>query len=363
VRARRYSAPELATLRPHELAGGVLLATVRVEGRRLGKGARIDDAMAAALIDAGRRRVLGDVRVAWLDPDDVHEDEAAERLALAVGGAGVDLVPPHQSRLDLVAKWDGVLHVDVPALLALNALDALEVFTLFHGQCVVRGEAVASVKVAPHVVAGDLLRQGVHRARAHGAIVEVRPYLALDVPAIVCEPLDATTRARFEQGAGRKLAALGSRLSAIFETSDPDPERAAGLAEAALERVRDAKVVLVAGVSAGDPLAPFGDALTRAGGQFTRRGLPAHPGSMLWLAGLGSTRLLGLPSCGMFSLATAADLVLPRLLTGERLDAAALADLAHGGVLSRDMRFRMPEYARTLDTGNSEKREERSEKQ
>ena len=74
-----------------------------------------------------------------------------------------------------------------------------------------------------------------------------------------------------------------------------------------------------------------------------RRGLPVHPGSMLWIAELGQVRFLGLPGCGMFSMATAADLVLPRLLTGEQLDATSLAELAHGGVLNRDMRFRMPE--------------------
>jgi hypothetical protein len=50
----------------------------------------------------------------------------------------------------------------------------------------------------------------------------------------------------------------------------------------------------------------------------------------------------------MFSLATAADLVLPRLLTGERLTAESLADLGHGGLLTRDMRFRFPAYARDL---------------
>ena len=50
----------------------------------------------------------------------------------------------------------------------------------------------------------------------------------------------------------------------------------------------------------------------------------------------------------MFSLATAADLVLPRLLTGERLTAESVADLAHGGLLGREMRFRMPAYAREL---------------
>ena len=80
-----------------------------------------------------------------------------------------------------------------------------------------------------------------------------------------------------------------------------------------------------------------------------RHGVPAHPGSMIWLAELGHTRLLGLPQCGMFAKATAADLILPRLLTGERMTAESLAELAHGGVLGREMRFRFPPYARDLD--------------
>ena len=71
---------------------------------------------------------------------------------------------------------------------------------------------------------------------------------------------------------------------------------------------------------------------------------------MIWLAELDGSRLLGLPQCGMFSMATAADLVLPRLLTGEALTAADLADLAHGGVLGREMRFRFPDYARDLQS-------------
>ncbi len=79
-------------------------------------------------------------------------------------------------------------------------------------------------------------------------------------------------------------------------------------------------------------------------------GVPAHPGSMIWLAALGETTILGLPQCGMFSKATAADLVLPRLLTGERVTAVTLADLGHGGLLGSEMRFRFPDYARDLES-------------
>ena len=59
--------------------------------------------------------------------------------------------------------------------------------------------------------------------------------------------------------------------------------------------------------------------------------------------------ILGLPTCGAYSKATAADLLLPRLLSGERASAATVARLGVGGILTRSMRFRFPAYARELD--------------
>lgn len=340
---------------PHTLAGSVLLATVRMLGQPIAKGTRIDLPLAGTLLAALRLGEVTELRVAFPDPDDMHEDEAAERLGLAVGGGGVDLTPPRQSKLDLAAKWDGVLHVRVPALLSINAIDPLEVFTLLHGQCVLAGQVVASVKVATHVVAGESLRHGIRLAREEGPVIEVRPYQPHVVPAIVCEPLEPAGRQRFIAGASAKLGAMGSQFAGVIDAAGATPAEAVRIAHAALAQVGDARVVLVAGVSAGDPVAPFCQALEQVGGSFIRRGVPAHPGSMLWLGRLGTTTLLGLPSCGMFSLATAADLVLPRLLTGEHLDGRALAELAHGGVLSRDMRFRMPGYARALEAPGDER--------
>ncbi len=56
---------------------------------------------------------------------------------------------------------------------------------------------------------------------------------------------------------------------------------------------------------------------------------------MLWLARLGRVDILGLPTCGAYSRVTAADLLLPRLLTGERASRGLVAGLGHGGVLAR----------------------------
>ncbi len=108
-------------------------------------------------------------------------------------------------------------------------------------------------------------------------------------------------------------------------------------------------LVLTAGAASTDPTDPFFVAIEGLGGRVIRHGVPAHPGSMIWLARIGRTDLLGLPTCGAYSRATAVDLLLPRLLTGERASNRMAASLGHGGVLTRAMRFRFPPYARELE--------------
>jgi len=353
MRARRLASPDLTTLSPDELGGAVLLGPVRLPDGILRKGTRLDPALAGRLISAAAGGALAEpVRLAWPDPGDLHEDEAAARLAAAVAGAGVEARPPRQSRLDLVARWAGVLHVRPEGLAQVNAIDPLEVFTLYTGQAVTAGQVVASVKVAPHLVPEAAVAEGVRVAAEHRPLVQVRPYLALEVGAIAEEPMTAQALARFETGARMKVEALGSWFAGTIVVGDREPDLAeqgcrGALTALALER--RLPVILVGGVSAGDPLSPFFAALAGLNGEVLRRGVPAHPGSMIWLARLEHSQLLGLPSCGMFTLATAADLVLPRLLTGEAVGAADLADLGHGGILSRDMRFRFPAYARDLE--------------
>jgi hypothetical protein len=70
---------------------------------------------------------------------------------------------------------------------------------------------------------------------------------------------------------------------------------------------------------------------------------------MLWLARLGRAAIVGLPSCGAYSKATAADLLLPLLVAGYPPTPATVARLGHGGVLDRTQRYRFPAYARELE--------------
>jgi hypothetical protein len=333
---------------PGDLVSAVLARDLVVRGSRWSKGRRLS----AADLDAWAADPslgVGPVTVIVLEAGDLHEDDAALRLADAVAGPGLTRRGPSQSRVDLIAEHDGVLHVRATELERLNRLDPLEVFTRLDGSIVAAGDLVASVKVAPHVVAESVVEAG-ERIAAAGTrpLVRIAPFRPMRVAVVVKESLRAADRPRFEASVRTKVESLGSSIVAIDYVSDEDGPVAAALARRVRGRDR-ANVVLTAGGRSTDPSDPFFTAIEGLGGRVVRHGVPAHPGSMLWLARIGRTAILGLPTCGAYSKATAADLLLPRLLTGEPPTRTTVSHLGHGGVLTREMRFRFPPYARELE--------------
>jgi hypothetical protein len=266
-----------------------------------------------------------------------------------VAGPGLIQRGPSQSRVDLLAEFPGVLNVRIAELERVNRIDPLEVFTGFDGQVVDRGDLVASVKIAPHLVDAATVDAGA-RVAGFGShpLVWVAAFVPSRVGVIVKESVRATARERFEASVRAKIEGLGSTIEAI-EYVDDDPEAVEAALATFVRRPDPVELVLTAGAASTDPLDPVFVAITTLGGRLVRRGVPAHPGSMLWLARIGGTAILGLPTCGAYSKATAADLLLPRLLSGEGASERTVAKLGHGGILTRSQRFRFPGYARELD--------------
>jgi len=343
----------LGTAAPAILAGAVLTRDIEVAGERWDKGRRLS---VEDLERVGRAVPMVEGRpITVLMPEsgDVHEDDAARRLAAAIAGPNLAIGEPAQSRLDLRATAAGVAHVRAGSVERLNAIDPIEVFTIHDGRVVEVGTLVASVKIAPHLVAETVLARAeaiAARSATRGGTVRVAPFRPQRVAAIVKETIRGIARERFEASVRAKVEGLGSTLLGIDYVDD-----AAAPVEAAMRaRVRDrgagrVDLLLTAGSSSTDPEDPFFVAIDRLRGHVIRHGVPAHPGSMLWLARLGRVPVIGLPSCGAYSKATAVDLLLPRLLAGESASLRTVARLGHGGILTRDQRFRFPAYARDLE--------------
>ena len=308
------------------------------------KGERLDTASAARLVASAR----GEVHLIELEPGDLHEDPAGERVARAVAGAGVSVRDAAIGQWAIVSGHRGILRVTTSTLAAANRLDGMSVYTLFDGQVVDADEVVARAKVTPLVIAESVVREAEALAAQAGGCIAVRGFEPTPVGAVVPAPLTPRARARFESVLREKLEWFGAPLVRLSY-----PEVDSATFGEALEGAiaAGAEIVVVAGANALDPLDPVFTALERIGGELVRNGVPAHPGSLLWVARVGKVPLIGMPGCGMFSQATLFDLLLPRLLAGESVGPDELAAFGHGGLLGREMAFRFPPYRVGRDRG------------
>ena len=283
-----------------------------------------------------------------MEPGDLHEDPAGERVARAVGGAGVSIRDSASGQWSIVAAHRGLLRVATASLAAVNALEGMSVYTLFDGQVVDAGEVVGRAKVTPLVIAEGVVREVEERSRRDGG---AWPYVPSSrgpwarSPRAFARP---GSRTRFEATLREKLDWFGARLEGV---AYPEAETRA-IGQAIEDSIAaGTRIVVVAGANALDPLDPVFTAIERIGGRLLRAGVPAHPGSLLWVARAGSVPILGMPGCGMFSQATLFDLLLPRLLVGETIEPEDLAAYGHGGLLGREMAFRFPPYRAGRDRG------------
>lgn len=325
--------------RADDLVGAVITRELRIGPARFRKGQRI--AVGDIPVLAGSDLP---VHAVVLDADDIHEDDAAIRLAEVIHGDGVMPRTPVQSRVNLVSTRKGLLRVDTDALLKLNVRPDLGIFTAPNQLPVVSGKVVAGVKIAPAAIDRHVLEDAVFEIEAHPRpIIEVLPFQPLVAGVIVTEGKIDNVRERFEAAVRQKVGWYGGRILRFAYVADDAGEVAAAMRGMLAD---GATILLAAGGHMMDPLDATQGAIDAIGARIVRHGAPAHPGSMFWLGHLdeGDIPIVSLASCSMYSRATVADLILPRLFAGERPTSDDLAALGHGGLLDRDMGWRFPAY-------------------
>jgi hypothetical protein len=334
---------------PADLIGRVLCHDVRDTERKIvaHKGDVIEEPIAAALL----RLAWDEIHVLEMEAGDIHEEQAGKRLAAAVVGSGVEVKGYAGGQWSLAAMRRGLLRVRGGPLLRANSFEGISAFTLFDGLTVEPGEVVARCKVTPLVIAEATIATIERLASEAGGMLTVREFKPLTVGAVARESLDDKQRARFEKSLAEKIGWFGARLLPVRYAGGGAPDVAA---EITALHGAGAELLIVAGASALDPLDPVFGALSLVGARMERHGAPAHPGSLLWIAEWNTRPVVGMPTCGMFSEATTFDLVMPRLMAGEHVGNIEIAELGHGGLLSRDSAYRFPPYRANVTRGQIE---------
>lgn len=310
-------------------AEGALLAhNMAVPGTTLKKGRRLSHADVATLAAGGVQQVI----VAHLDADDIHEDEAAGLIARALAADGVRVAAPFTGRANLYAEHPGLVRFEARAIAALNDIDeGITVATLQPHERVAVGQMVATVKIIPFAI--PMANVAAAASVAKGAALAVAAFHTLPV-GLVLTRLDGTKPSVLDKrrrAIETRLAALGIRDVTVVTTDHTEAAVAAALRDV---QGRGAELLLVFAASAiidrGDVI-PQG--LVAAGGGIVRLGMPVDPGNLLLLGTLGSTPMVGIPSCAASPKLNGFDWVLERLVAGLDVTAADIGAMGVGGLL------------------------------
>lgn len=335
-----------------------------MKARTIARGERIHAGL-VLVRDAGglpKGRLLGDADVRaleaapWQDlevlepePGDVHEEAAGRRLAQAACGDGVTPGDLEGGSIPLVARRRGLVEIDAQRLARVNLIADLALYSHPQHYVAREGDVIGRAKVVPFLTREERVREAEEAAR--GGLVRVRPFLPLRGALLVHETIAEKALQRARSSFEAKLSFFGAELTTA--------RAVAGDAESLAAAIRDetragAKLLVLAGSRSMDPRDPVLRALELAGARMERHGVPAYPGTLLWVAYLGEVPVVGAPSCGIFSRATSLDVVLPRLLAGDRMGAPELAALSAGGLIAPETSYRLAPYRAGVARGQLE---------
>lgn len=297
--------------------------------------------------DLVRLRELGidQLRVAVIDPDDVHENDAAARLALLFCGPGLSAGRAHTGRVNLGmageaasdAPCAGLLIVESEVLAAINDIDGLTIASLASFTPLRSGQIVATIKVIPFAVPEAALTTAAELAAQVPAVLAVRPFQRKKVGLVLVS--SPAARRRLERGVYPAIVERVERLSGqVVQTCYVDNEEEAVAAAIAELRALRVELIIVAGETSIvdiDDVTPAGIRL--AGGRIEHYGAPVEPGNLLLMAYLdgpeGALPVLGAPGCVRSRSKNIVDLILPRLMAGEQVRRQSIVALGHGGLL------------------------------
>ncbi len=244
--------------------------------------------------------------------------------------SGVD--DPKEGKIGLNAAFDGLLSVDTAALAAFNMVDEVMCATLHSHTLVKKGELVAATRAIPLVMKRAPIERAAAIAAQHGGVVSVNSLRKAKAGLVITgsEVYQGLIEDKFAPTLSAKITDLGSEVIDIVFAPD-DVEMIVDAIRTLLDKGCD--LLLLSGGMSVDPDDVTRTAIRRAGADEVYYGAAALPGAMFLTAYIdGEVPLLGVPACGLHHRITVLDLVLPRILSGEKIGKKELAFIGHGGL-------------------------------
>ena len=318
-------------IRTEDAAGQVLCHDItqiipgEFKGARFKKGHIIQPEDIPVLLSIGKENLY-----VWeKKPGILHEDEAAALLYKAAAGQNIHGTEPREGKIELIADCDGLLKIDRRALLAVNSTPQMMIATIHGDLPVKKGAKLAGTRIIPLVIEQEKM-EAMQAAAGPKPILNVLPFHQKKFAVITTgsEVFKGRIEDKFTPILEQKLAVYGCEM-AFHKVCDDDP---AGITAAILEaKAAGCELIFTTGGMSVDPDDRTPLAIRNTGAEIVTYGAPVLPGAMFLVSYLDGVPVCGLPGCVMYNNASIFDLIMPRLLAGQHLEAADISVLGHGG--------------------------------
>jgi molybdenum cofactor synthesis domain-containing protein len=271
------------------------------------------------------------IYVLELNDNQLHEDDAARRIAAAIADTDLEFTDPKEGKINIVARHPGLLKINVDALLEINKMDKIIVATLKNNFPCKKGEIIAGTRIIPLTIETERIEILEKTAAPHFPILSVKPFRSLKVGAVVTgsEVFSGLITDDFGPSIGKKITDAGCTL--IKKITVPDNETK--ISEAVLElKGLGCDLIITTGGLSVDPDDVTRSGVLAAGARETFYGSPVLPGAMLMVSKLDNVDIISLPACVFYYKKTVFDLIFPRVLAGECISKDDIAAMGHGGL-------------------------------
>ncbi len=266
-----------------------------------------------------------------LEENQLHEDEAAIRIGKASSGIGIETTIPAEGKVNLKAKYRGLLKININALQDINSQDMLMLATLHNNSVVNEGQTVASTRVIPLTIEKEKVEIVEEICKNTKEVVAIKPMYSLKTGIVVTgsEVYYGRITDKFGAILEEKIRQYGAEFIGIEYAPDDRSEISKKIDKLFKE---GAEVVLASGGMSVDADDVTPTAIKNISTEVISYGSPVLPGSMFMIAYKDDKTILGIPGCGMYHKTTVFDLIYPRVLAKEKLKRKDITALAHGGL-------------------------------
>ena len=278
------------------------------------------------MLDLGKRTVF----IWQADAGEIHEEDAARRMAAMAPVEGAHYTEPSEGKVLLMADQRGMFRVDTELLRQVNSIGDLTISTLPDHYPVEAGARLASMRIVPLVTQEEQIIRAEELCKGR-RLLDLRPYRFLKAGVIITgsEIYTGRIKDKFEPVVRAKLQKYPSEILGVT-ICDDDLDMIVAAAKGYVDSGADF-LIFTGGMSVDpDDLTPT--AIRKLGADIVSHGVPSQPGNMTLVAYLGDVAILGVPGAAVSMPTTIFDVLLPQIFAGDKLTRDDLVRLGDGGL-------------------------------